>query len=255
MEKPELLLKRLDEIGISLSKKQDALALIGLGSVGQELSRLDKYSDLDFFVIVRKGSKTYYLDDLGWLSEVAPVAYYFSNTIDGYKLLYEDGVFCEFAVFTEDELKQAVFTPGRVIWKAKGISEKIAIPQRPNIKKQRPSKEWLLGEAITNLYVGLSRDRRDEKLSAMHFIQFYAVERILQLSETVESATPTNEDPFSLERRYEQRFPAMVKVLPDLLQGYERNRESALAALAYLDRNFDINQAMKNAILELCDNT
>ena len=36
-----LLLKRLDEIGQSLEQSSHALALIGLGSVGLELHRLD----------------------------------------------------------------------------------------------------------------------------------------------------------------------------------------------------------------------
>jgi lincosamide nucleotidyltransferase len=57
---------------------------------------------------------------------------------------------------------------------------------------------------------------------------------------------------FSLERRYEQRFPALARVLPEFLQGYEKNRASALAVLAYLDENFEINPAMKQAVLVLC---
>ena len=57
MNKKELLLKRLDEIGRSLKKTGKALALLGLGSVGVELDRIDDYSDLDFFVIVKDGEK------------------------------------------------------------------------------------------------------------------------------------------------------------------------------------------------------
>jgi hypothetical protein len=252
MNKPEQLLNRLDEIGKVLAKKPNALALIGLGSVGIELNRLDQFSDLDFFVIVKAGSKPQYLEDLNWLTEIAPVAYYFANTPDGYKLLYEDGVFCEFAVFDEDELKEAVFSPGRVVWKAKGVTDKIGIPQHSIKQKQQPSTEWLIGEAITNLYVGLSRDQRGEKLSAMRFIQNYAVDRILELSEKIEAVESTAKDEFNIERRYEQRVPSMVKLLPEFLQGYERNRESALAALSYLDRNFEINPTIKKAILKLC---
>jgi len=252
MNTPEQLLNRLDEIGNSLSKKQSALALIGLGSVGIELNRLDQFSDLDFFVIVKAGSKLKYLEDLSWLTEIAPVAYYFANTPDGYKLLYKDGVFCEFAVFDEYELKEAAFSPGRVVWKAKDIPDKIGVPQQSIKQKQRPSTEWLVGEAITNLYVGLSRDLRGEKLSAMRFIQSYAVDRILELSERVESVGSIPRDEFNIERRYEQRVPAMTELLPELLQGYERNRESALAALSYLDRNFEINAAIKQAVLKLC---
>jgi len=252
MDKPDQLLKRLDEIGKLLSKKADALALIGLGSVGIELNRLDQFSDLDFFVIVKAGSKPHYLENLNWLTEIAPVAYYFANTPDGYKLLYSDGVFCEFAVFDEDELMKAVFSPGRVIWKAEGIPDNIGIPKRSREQKQKPSTEWLIGEAITNLYVGLLRERRGEKLSALRFIQGYAVDRILELSERIEVVAPIAEDEFNIERRYEQRIPTMTKLLPELLQGYERNQASALAALSYLERNFEINPAMQQAVLELC---
>ena len=252
MNTSERLLVRLDEIGEALSKMEGALALIGLGSVGLELDRLDSFSDLDFFVIVKAGSKSQYLEDLGWLAEIAPVAYSFANTPDGYKLLYADGVFCEFAVFDEEEIKQAVFSPGRVVWKAEGISDEIGIPHRSSERRQPPSIEWLVGEALTNLYVGLSRERRGEKLSAIRFIQGYAVDRLLELSERIEIANPGARDAFGIERRYEQRFPAMREVLPEFLQGYERNRESALAILSYLGENFEINPTMKQAVLALC---
>jgi hypothetical protein len=44
----------------------------------------------------------------------------------------------------------------------------------------------------------------------------------------------------------------MAAVLPGMLQGYERNRQSALAALAFLDSHFEVNEAMKAAVLALC---
>jgi len=252
MNTPETLLHRLDEIGEVLAQKPGALALIGLGSVGLEQERLDAFSDLDFFVIVKKGRKAQYLEDLSWLTEVAPLAYFFANTPDGYKLLYEDGVFCEFAVFDKNELKEAVFSPGRVVWKAEGVAEEIGMPQRPSERKAPSSTAWLIGEALTNLYVGLSRDRRGEKLSAMRFIQGYAVDRVLELVAKEEKTSTIARDEFSLERRVEQRFPPLARLLPEFLQGYEKNRESALAILAYLDEYFEINLAMKQAVLALC---
>jgi hypothetical protein len=252
MNKTDLLLSRLNEIGESLSKKRTALALIGLGSVGLELDRLDQFSDLDFFVVVKNGCKSEYLQNLAWLSDISPIAYYFANTLDGYKLLYEDGVFCEFAVFEIAELEKAAFAPGRVAWKAQGVSESIGIPKKLSKGIQRQSTEWLIGEALTNLYVGLSRDHRGEKLSAMKFIQGYAVERILELSEQMEKATTTQQDIFNLDRGYEFRYPGIAQLLPTFLQGYGRNRESSLAILSFLDNNFDINTAMKLAVLRLC---
>jgi hypothetical protein len=87
MVKTALLLKRLDQIGESVSKISSTLALIGLGSVGENLTRFDQYSDLDFFVIVKSGCKNHYLENLEWLEEIAPVAFFFKNTPDSYKLL------------------------------------------------------------------------------------------------------------------------------------------------------------------------
>src|SRR5690349_6406680 len=117
------LLQRLDEIGYSLEQSDHALALIGLGSVGLELDRLDSYSDLDFFVIVEKNYKHAYLDSLRWLSDIHPIAYSFLNTEDGYKVLFEDGIFCEFGVFEQDELNHIPFARGRMVWKRTDVSD------------------------------------------------------------------------------------------------------------------------------------
>src|SRR5262249_50668386 len=118
MTHKERLLARLDEIGNSLAKTGNAFALLGLGSIGLELDRIDGYSDLDFFVIVQPGHKQAFIQKLDWMEQVHPVAYAFQNTDDGYKLLFEDGIFCEFAVFEPDELSHVPFARGRIVWKA-----------------------------------------------------------------------------------------------------------------------------------------
>jgi len=244
----EDLLRRLDEIGHSLERSEHALALIGLGSVGMELDRLDQYSDLDFFVIVEEGYKRAYIDSLQWLSDVHPVVYSFLNTEDGYKLLFADGVFCEFAVFELDELKNVPFAPGRIVWKREDVSDTISQPVSIPASRARRSKEWLLGEALTNLYVGLNRDKRGEKLSAARFIQGYAVDRCLELVEYIDKAQEAHRDPFVNERRFEQRFPALAAQVSPWMQGYEKNRESALAILAFLEAHFEVKEAIAGAI-------
>jgi lincosamide nucleotidyltransferase len=251
MNNPKKLLKRLDEIGTSLSKRKTALALIGLGSVGIETDRLDEHSDLDFFAIVKNDSKTPYLESLDWLSEIAPIAYAFQNTVDGYKVLYEDGVFCEFAVFEEKELETAVFSPGRIVWKADGVDENIRIPKRTPKEQAKGSREWMLGEALTNLYIGLAREKRGEKLSAARFIQSYAVDRCLELAAEIFVPTTHEKDAFNIERRYEQQYPEMAEHLPKFMQGYEKNTQSAKAILSFLDEHFEINETMKAEILTL----
>ncbi|GAK49432.1 hypothetical protein U14_00654 [Candidatus Moduliflexus flocculans] len=252
MPRTTLLLQRLDEIGRSLERSGHALALIGLGSVGAERDRLDEFSDLDFFAIVEEGWKQQYIDRLGWLSDVCPVAYCFKNTDDGYKLLYEDGVFCEFAVFELRELPAIAFARGRIVWKQPQISDDICVPTTSSVLPAPKSTAWRVGEALTNLYVGLGRFKRGEKLSASRFIQHYAVDRILELSEQLEQEQQAQQDPFANERRYEQRFPQTAQRLPEFVQGYERSRESALAILAFLEAHFEVNPAIAAAIRQLC---
>ena len=253
MSKGERQLKRLDEIVVSLQPRPAALALIGLGSVGRELERLDEFSDLDFFVIVEPGHKGEFLDDLDWLTVVHPVAYAFKNTSDGYKLLFADRIFCEMAVFEPQELQNIPYASGRVVWKREPAYEAFGEPQhlvRPPVGQ---SLEWLCGEALTNLYVGMSRYRRGEKLSAARFIQGYAVDRVVELAERLVEAGAGSKDLFTPERRFEQRFPQFAGQLAGFMQGYERSPQSAGAILEFLELYFDINPAIAQAIRDLCD--
>lgn len=245
------LLTRLDEIGHSLARSGHGLALIGLGSVGLELDRIDKYSDLDFFAIVEEGYKQDYLDSLQWLEDVHPVAYSFLNTVDGYKLLFADGIFCEFAVFEIAELKNIPFSPGRIIWKRADVPDSLGQPVLNPSAPSKRDREWLLGEAVTNIYVGLQRDARGEKLSGMRFIQGYAVDRLLELVEFIENGKEAHRDPFVNERRFEQRYPHLVPQLKSWSQGYEKNRESARAILYFLEEKCSINEAMAEEIRKL----
>ena len=193
----ELLLERLDAIGASLARSGNGLAMIGLGSTGLELERLDQYSDLDFFAIVETGHKNEYLENLAWLSSICPISFVYRNTRDGYKVLFQDGVFCEFAVFETPELRDIPFAPGRVVWKQERFPDTLLLPEAERHAPADHSVEWLVGEALTNLYAGLSRNSRGEKLSAMRFIQVYAVDRVLQLSSGFETGTSATRDIFS----------------------------------------------------------
>ena len=251
MTKPTLLLDRLNAIGHSLEQSGHGLALIGLGSVGLELDRMDDYSDLDFFAIVDDGFKNQFIENLNWLSSLCPITYCFKNSPDGYKLLFQDGIFCEFAVFELSELQHIPFSAGRIVWKQPHISDQIAHPVSKPQPSEGQSVEWLVGEAVTNLYVGLGRFHRGEKLSASRFIQNYAVDRILILASLIETPSAAHPDIFSIERRFEQRFPHLSKSLPSFVQGYDNCRESARCILEFLEQHFEVNRSMADAVREL----
>jgi lincosamide nucleotidyltransferase B/F len=116
---------------------------------------------------------------------------------------------------------------------------------------------WLLrhcysSDSLTNLYVGLCRYNRGEKLSALNFIQVNSVERVLELIPLLETPTEVQEDIFSLQRRFEFRYPTSSLMLSKMLTGYDHIPKSAEAILEFLDSNFSVNVEMKNRILELC---
>lgn len=249
----DALLERLTAIGASLERSGQALALLGLGSVGVERDRLDDYSDLDFFAIVREGRKPHFLAHLDWLTDLHPVAYSFQNTVDGYKLLYEDDIFCEFAVFEPAELAQIPFAPGKIIWSAPDFDAASVSPRTVTPNGLEITVDWQLGEALTNLYVGLMRYHRGEKLSAQRFIEHFAVDRLLELAKRVENPKNAHPDPFMTMRRYEALYPNTAAHLGTFIQGYGRSQASARAILAWLDEHFPVNPAMKARILALCE--
>jgi hypothetical protein len=205
-----------------------------------------------FFVIVQEGYKRGFIENLDWLSAPCPLAYTFRNTVDGYKALFEDEVFAEFAVFEPRELERAPFSAGQIVWKAEGVDDNLRIPKQPLPTLEKHPVEWLIGEALTNLYIGLCRFWRGEKLSALHFVQGRAVERILELTEMLEQEQPGYRETFGRERRFERRFPVTSQCLPSLMQGYDATPESARALLSFLTDRFDVNPKMADLIRQLC---
>ncbi|MFC4455432.1 hypothetical protein [Deinococcus sonorensis] len=250
MPTPARLLERLSAIAASLARTGKAQALIGLGSVGLELERLDAHSDLDFFVIAEDGQKGALLADLSWMTEAASDAYFFQNTPDGYKWLFSDGVFCEFAVFEPPELAGIPFAPGRVVWKKPGVPETIALPLATSHHPET-TLEWVTGEALTNLLVGLQRYRRGERLSALRFVQGYALDRVLQLMARQEGGGAGQPDPFAPERRLEQRHPEAAALLMAFAPGYLGTPDAALAMLAWLEAHVTVNPAIAAAIRQV----
>ncbi len=250
MNQPQHLLQRLTDIGVSLATTHKALALIGLGSVGAELDRLDEFSDLDFFVIVTDGSKADFITNLDWLARARPISFAFKNTPDGYKVLFDDDVYAEFAVFELHELENAVYTAGRIVWKDDTFDEQWRIPKKPPVPWKPESRDWLVGEIVTCLYVGLCRLQRGEQLSAWRFVQGHAFNLLLELIEYDQSDPAL--DVFSKERRFEQRHPAWPARLDRMLAGYDRVVESAQEILAYVDQRYAVDPNIKRVVLQLC---
>lgn len=248
MVAPEQLLQRLEQLGAVLSGRGDAIALIGQGSVGADTHRLDEHSDLDFFVVVEREAKPRYIGSIDWLEALYPVAYSFANTVDGRKVLFEDGVFAEYAVFTLEELARASFSPGRVVWQRADAPPGLESPPSggPSLSGT-PGHQ--LNEALTNLYVGLHRDARGEHLSGVRYIQGHAIDRIITMMHLLSGSTP--QDAFDVARGAESRFDAEDIPFADFVLGYRRNPEAALNILAWLEAHGEVSPVMAAAIRSL----
>jgi hypothetical protein len=230
--------ERLAALALSLAARDDALALLALGSVGVETERLDAWSDLDFFVLVRKGAKPRYLAQLDWLAAAHPVAWHFPNTVDGHKALMADGVFCEFAVFELHELAAIPYAPGRWVWRRDDVDEALARSPRP--LPAPPTADWLVGEALSNLVVGLQRHARGERLAALRLVQVFALDRLLEFLEQREPAScdaRIRRDPYSVDRRVELRCSPVVAALPRWAGGYDATVPAALGILVALEQH------------------
>lgn len=251
---PHDLLQRLDAIGASLRATPGALALLGLGSVGTETLRLDAQSDLDFFVIVEPGFKQRFIERLDWLEAAHPLVWSFQNTVDGHKALMRDGVFCEFAVFEPHELARIPYAPGRLVWADPRADQHWAVPRLPLPAPALPTEEWIVGEALSCVLVGLKRWHRGERLSATRFVQGHAVDRLIELDalRSRPGAGAPAGDPFNRERRLEARQPSLAAELPALVPGYDHTLAAARAVLAALRaRGATLNDAIVDEIERL----
>ncbi len=252
MEYKEKLLSRLEKIGLSLQKTKKAKALMSFGSVGVETDRIDEYSDLDFLVVAKNNCKQDLIENMEWLSSVAPISYCHKNTQDGFKLFFSDGIYSEFGILKEDEVKNIPHAEGRVIWCEDGFNHELRMPTK-ECDYEKIDLTWHLGEIVTNLYVGLCRYARNEKLSAVRFIQGSALDHLLLCSKMISQEEPCYKDVFQNERRYERRYPKLAKYLPEMIQGYEKCPQAALSILKVTETYFEVNPFIKKQIINLAN--
>lgn len=251
INRKEKLLSRLEQIGESLKLSGKARALVGFGSAA-EVDRMDAYSDLDFLAVAKKGQKSGLIQNIDWLTSIAPVGYYYQFISDGYKLIFEDGVFCDFGIVEESDLNQFPHADGRIVWCEEDFDPSLCLStHQSNYEVTDINKA--LGDALTSLYVGLCRFIRGEKLSAARLIQKEAIDHVLACSHLLNKETSYFKDPFQNERRYERRYPSLAVSLPNMIQGYEKSPESALAILKFMEDHFEVNPFMKQTIYKLCN--
>ena len=231
--------KRFNEIIQLNQHKEEVLAFIGLGSM-HDLTRLDAYSDIDFFILVQsQQDKKIYMEDMSWL-DVHPIIFSYIETRDGLKVMYEDGILLEFAVFTMDELKLIPFQEGTIYYKKPFIEEH---DLKPQLEQSHPfDLNKTISNCLSNLYVGLLREHRGEHVSAFLMIQVYATSQLLKILDQHQ------DDPFVVERRIEKRLNVDYQAL---YPGITHNKKAVLTILNYLELNTSSYEALINKIKDM----
>ena len=219
-----------------------AIALIGAGSAGTEIARMDQYSDIDVLLVVEDGFSPGFINDNSWFGRDLPIVFAFRDTDHGNKALLENGVFLEFAIFTQAELAQNGIPGLRTIWSKSEFSLPELSAQQPIVREI----SYYVDQALSNLLVGALRLRRGERLAALAMIERYALTNLLLAYRVKHNLII--QDPFSIERRAEQTLHVDFAAL---VQGYERLEQSLARNLAFAEENFEVNESMTQAIRDL----
>jgi hypothetical protein len=204
-----------------LSADPRVLGLVAVGSMARRPEHLpDRWSDHDFFVVVASGTQESFRSDLGWLPRHRQISLSFRETAHGVKVVFRDGHLIEFAVFDPDELGVARVNRYRVLFDRERIAERLVrVAQETAARAAPPSDEWLVGQFLTSLLVGVGRHYRDERLSGRQLVQKSALGHLIVLftrhADSREKARLDSLDPL---RRFETVFPSLGRRLDPVVR-------------------------------------
>lgn len=215
----------------NVSRDQRVLGLVAMGSMAQQDTQPDAWSDHDFFLIVTAGAQEAFKDDLSWLPQTDDIVLAFRETAHGMKALYGHGHLLEFAVFDLEELAQAKVNRYAVLLDRADVAAQMARAAEETAAAattHAPSDHSLLGQFLANLFVGVGRRARGEQISGRQFVHSYALGHLLRLlTRHLPRPFLDNLDPY---RRFERVYPQLGRQLNDILR-----RDAPYAALGLLD--------------------
>ena len=229
---PESYERFTRELAKSLEVDPRVLGLVAVGSMARSGKAPDRWSDHDFFVVVAPGTQEAFRSDLAWLPRRSEIALSFRETAHGVKVVLAGGHLLEFAVFDPDELALARVNRYRVLLDRERIGERLErIASETRARAAPPSDDWLVGQFLTNLLVGVGRHRRGERLSGRHLVSSGALGHLVTLldrhADPTAAAVLDSLDPL---RRFETAFPDLGRRLNTALE-----RETPAAARELLD--------------------
>lgn len=194
------------------------VGLVALGSTADLERPPDEHSDHDLWIVTRSGEREAIRTRTDWLPDPERIVLRFRETEHGMKALYEDGHLVEYAVFSIDELDLARANVFRVLLDRADVTERVRRCAAATAGEPLADLEWLFGQALTHLVVGVERDARGEHLSGHRFVRERAVERIVALLDRLAPAPEGSRDNLDPYRRIERAHPAQARAIEDAVR-------------------------------------
>ena len=207
-----------DHLTASLDGRPEVLGLVAAGSFA---SGPDAWSDHDFLVITEPSATSALRADPSWLPHHERLVLHFRETAHGMKGVYDDGHLVEYAVFAPDEIQQARLNRTRVLLDRADVTDRVAavVAGTPDLEAaEAESDDYLHGQLLTALLVGVQRHRRGEHLSGVDFVHRFALRHFLVLlARHVPAERPEVRDNLNPFRRVELAYPAVGAELARIL--------------------------------------
>jgi hypothetical protein len=143
-------------------------------------------------------------------------------------------------------LARIPYASGRCVWRRDEVDLALAAPRHP-LRVPAP-QEWLVGEALSNLLVGLMRHARGEQLAGSRLVQGCALDRVLKLMDAQAGHLLPARDAFNADRRVEQRWLGEQAWLVEVAAGSRAPPQAALALLRQLERLAPMPSALADRI-------
>ncbi len=206
--------------------------------------------DLEFCLVVKPGFKSRYIKDLTWLTQIQHIAFKYRHVESGYRFLFSDGMYCEFSITEQGDKAQDA--PNSLPWPANLVDSEWDYPaaNEPTSAINHNNQDWLLGEMLTNLLIGLRRFIAGDRLSAFYCIQHHALGRLLTLISKWEVNHAQMSKAYG-DSSFEQAYPTAASRVASFALGYDHSPQSALAILQYAEQHHALNFFIKDQILNL----
>ena len=242
MQVPSLQQTRSEQIIRRFQQLDNALALfVPIPSCqSQESTKL-----LTFHAAVKSHESQNLQEELSWLSEVQHVAYQYQRSENGKRMVFSDGVLCDFYLHAKTQLEKSNPKNWQVEWHTD--SSKIdAFPPTTNLIFETQT-EWLLGELLTNLTLGLRHFTSNERLAAFQCIQQHALNHLL----TLMALFHFPDKPPAGNIAWDSLAQTKSVPIDTFAPGLEHSPNAANAILEHLESMHSINHFVKDQILNL----